>query len=88
MRSQAQTTVWGTHIGVGGARRRAGWYGQLRWWWDAHKAAREQAELRALSARWDAQHEAVRPLQAGAAADMVAAQYAFSTATRLSGLAI
>ena len=88
MQSQAQTTVWGTHIGVGRARRRTGWYGQLRQWWDAHKAAREQAELRALNARWDAQHEAIRPLQAGAAADMVAAQYAFATATRLSGFAI
>ena len=51
MRSHGQATVWGTHIGVGRARSGAGWYRQLRQWWDAHKAAREQAMLRALDAR-------------------------------------
>jgi hypothetical protein len=88
MRSHGQATVWGTHIGVGRGRSETGWYRQLRQWWEAHKAAREQAKLRALNARWDAQREAVRPLPAWAAADMVATQYAFATATRLSGLAI
>jgi hypothetical protein len=88
MRSHGQATLWGTHIEVGRARSGAGWYRQLRQWWDAHKAAREQAKLRTLNACWDAQREAVRPLQAETAADMVAAQHAFSTAIRLSGLAI
>jgi hypothetical protein len=88
MRSDGQATVWGTHIGVGRTRSGAGWCRQLQQWWDAHKAAREQAKLRALNARWDAQREAVRPLQAGTAADMVAAHYAFATATRLYGFAV
>jgi hypothetical protein len=88
MRSHGQATVWGTYIGVGRARSGASWYQQLRQWWDTHKAAREQAKLAALSACWDAQREAVRPLRAEAAADMVAARYAFSTATRLAGLAV
>jgi hypothetical protein len=88
MRSHGQATVWGTHIGVGRAPSGAGWYQQLRQWWDAHKAAREQAKLSALDARWDAQREAVRPLPAGTAADMVAAQHAFATATRLYGFAV
>jgi hypothetical protein len=88
MRSHGQATVWGTHIGVGRAPSGTGWYQQLRQWWDAHKAAREQAELRALNASWDAQREALRALPAGNAADMVAAHYAFATATRLYGLAI
>jgi hypothetical protein len=88
MRSHGQATVWGTHIGVGRARSGAGWYRQLRQWWDAHKAAHEQAKLRALDARWDTRREALRSLPAGAAADMVAAQYAFATTTKLSGLAV
>jgi hypothetical protein len=83
-----QATVWGTHIGVGRARSEAGWYRQLREWWNAHKAAREQAKLRALNARWDAQREAIRSIPAGTATDMVAERYAFATTTRLSGLAV
>jgi hypothetical protein len=86
MRSHGQATVWGTHLGVGRTRGEAGWYRQLRQWWKAHKAAREQAKLAALDACWDARREAVRPRWAETAAEMVAAQYVFSTAARLSGL--
>jgi hypothetical protein len=86
--SHGHATIWGTHIGVGRARDAKGWSQQLRDWWTAHKAARRQARLAALDACWDAQREAVRPLRADAAPDIVAAQHAFATATRLYGLAV
>jgi hypothetical protein len=88
MRAHGQTTVWGTHIGVGRARGGAGWYQQLREWWAAHKAARQQARLSALSGCWDAEREALKPLRAEAAPEMAAAQGALSMATMLYGLTL
>ena len=88
MRAQGQTTVWGTPIGVGRARDAKGWYQQLKEWWVAHKAARHDATLATLGARWDARREAVRPLQADAAIDMVASTHACSTTTALYDLAV
>lgn len=88
MRSHGHATVWGTHVGVGRARGGASWYEQLKEWWASHKAARRETRLAALNACWDAKREAIRPLRADAAPDMVAAQHAFSTAILLYGLSI
>ena len=82
MRAHAHTTVWGTPIGVGRASKAQGWSQQLREWWAAHTAARRQTRLAALSACWDAQHEAVRPLHAEAAMEMAVAQGTLSSATQ------
>jgi hypothetical protein len=87
MHANGHTTVWGTHIGVGGARDAKRWYQQLREWWVARKAAREQARLAALTACWDARREALKPLRADAAAEMVAAEHTLSTSIMLYGLA-
>jgi hypothetical protein len=88
MRSHGHATVWGTHVGVGRARDGAGWYQRLQEWWATHRAARRQAKLDALNAYWDAKREAVRPLRAEAALEMVAAQGASATATILYGLSV
>jgi hypothetical protein len=88
MWSHGHTTVWGTHIGVGRASDRASWYQHLKEWWQARASARQQARLAALNACWDAKREAIRSLRADAAPDMVVAQHAFSTATRLYGLTV
>jgi len=88
MRAQGHTTVWGTPIGVGRATDAKGWYQQLKEWWVAHKAARQEAKLATLRARWDARREAVRPLHADAAIDMVASTHAFSTTTALCNLGV
>jgi hypothetical protein len=86
MRAHGQATVWGTHVGVGRTRDAKGWYQQLGDWWAAHKAARRQARLAALDARWDAQREAAQPLRADAAPEMAVAQGALTVATMLYGL--
>jgi hypothetical protein len=88
MRAHGQTTVWGTPIGVGRATDAQGWYQQLKEWWAAHKAARHDAKLAALTARWDAKREAVRPLHADAAIDMIASTQAFSATTALCDLGV
>jgi hypothetical protein len=80
--TNGHTTVWGTHIGAGPAREVKGWYQQLRDRWVAYKAARQQAKREALQRCWDARHEAVRPLRADAAIDMVLAQDTFLMATQ------
>jgi hypothetical protein len=87
MPSHGHTAVWRTHIGIGRATDAKGWYQQFKEWWADHKAARHDARLVALKARWDARREAVRPLHADAAIDMVASTHAFSTTTALCDLA-
>ena len=88
MRAHGQTTVWGTSIGVSRATDAKGWYQQLRNRWAAHKAARQQVNLDALHRCWDAKREAVHPLHADAAIDMVASTHAFSTTTALCDLSV
>jgi hypothetical protein len=80
------TTVWSAHIGVGRATDVTNWYQQLKAWWADHTAARRDAHLAALNARWDARREAVRLQHADAAVDMLAPAHAFSTATALCDL--
>jgi hypothetical protein len=87
MRSHAHTATWGTHIGVGHGHDAKRWYEHLKAWWTAHKAIRREARLAAIAARWDATREALTPLRADAAVDMVAAEHAFTAATTLYGLA-
>jgi hypothetical protein len=88
MHANGHTTVWGTHIGVGRATDGKGWFQQVKEWWAAHKAARQEAKLATLRARWDARHEAVRPIHADAAIDLVAPAYAGSTIIALSSLSV
>ncbi len=88
MHANGHITVWGTHIGVGRATDRNGWYQQLTDWWAAHKAARHEARLSTLRARWDARCEVVRPFHADAAIDMVASTHVFSTTTALCDLGL
>jgi hypothetical protein len=88
MTTHGYTTVWGTHIGVGRRTDAKGWYQQLKAWWADHKAARHEAHLITLNARWDARREAVRLQPADAAVDMVAATHAFSTTTALCDLGL
>jgi hypothetical protein len=87
MSFHGHATTWGTPIGIGRSRHAKRWYAHLHAWWDAYKMARHEARLAALKARWDAQHEAVTPYRAEAAADMMAREHTFSTATVFSDLA-
>ena len=88
MHVNGHTTVWGTHLGVNRAGDTKSWYQQIRDRWTAYKAARHAAQLATLRAHWDARHEAVRPLHADAAIDMIAPTHAFSTTTALCDLAV
>jgi hypothetical protein len=88
MHANGHTTVWGTQIGVGRATDRQGWYQQLKEWWVAHQAARHDAKLATLTARWDARREAVHPLRADAAIDLVASTHAFSITTAHCDLSV
>jgi hypothetical protein len=88
MPAHGHVTVWGTHVGVGRAPNAQGWYQQLQDWWAAHRAARQEAKLATLKARWDARHESICVLHADSASDMVAAAHARSTATALCDLTI
>jgi hypothetical protein len=88
MRAHGHTTVWGTPIGVSRATDGKRWYQQLTEWWAAHKAARHDATLATLSARWDARREVVTPFRAEAAPEMAAAHRTLSVATMLYGLAV
>ncbi len=88
MHAHGHTTVWGTHLGVGRARDAKSWYQQMKDWWAAHKAARQEAKLATLRAHWDARREAVHPLHADAAVDMVASTHACSTTTALCDLSV
>ena len=86
MHANGHTTVWGTHIGVSRARETKSWYQQIRDRWTAYKAARHDAKLATLRARWDVTRETVRPQHADAAIDMVAAAHTFSTTAALCDL--
>ena len=86
MHAHGQTTVWGTHIGVGRATDGQGWYQQVTAWGAAHQAARQEAKLATLRAQWDARREAVHPSHADAAIDLVASTHAFSTTAALCDL--
>ena len=88
MRAHGHTMVWGTHRGVGRAHDAQGWCQQLTEWWATHKAARHEARLATLKARWDARREAVTPFRADAAPEMVAATGARSVAMLLYSLAL
>jgi hypothetical protein len=88
MRAQEHPSVWRTHLGIGWASNCRRWSHQLRSWWTAHHAARHHARLAALDARWDATREAVRPLPADAARDLIAPTHAHVTAAALSTLAV
>jgi len=80
------TTVWGTPLGIGRASDVKSWYQQLNAWWADHQAARREAHLARLNARWDARREAVRLQHADAALDMIMRAHAFSTTTALCDL--
>jgi hypothetical protein len=88
MHANGHTTTWGTHIGVGRARDTKSWYQQIRDRWTVYKAARRDAKLATLRASWDARREAVRPLHADAAVDLVAPAHACSTIIALSSLSV
>jgi hypothetical protein len=88
MHANGQTTVWGTHIGVSRARDTKSWYQQIRDQWTAYKAARHDAKLAMLRARWDTRREAVRAIHAEAAIDMVASTHACSTTTAFCDLGV
>ncbi len=88
MHAHGQTTVWGTPIGGGRTTDGQGWYQQMKEWWAAHQAARQEAKLATLRAQWDARREAVRPFHADAAIDLVASTHAFSTTTALCDLSV
>jgi hypothetical protein len=86
MYTHGHTTVWGTHTGSGRARKTRSWYQQLRDWWTAHNALRQQVNLDALHRCWDATREGVTPQCAEAAPEMAAVHHAISVATMLYGL--
>jgi hypothetical protein len=88
MHANGHTTVWGTHIGLGRTTDGQSWYQQVQAWWTAHKVARQEAKLATLRVHWDARREAVRPLHADAAIDMVASTHACSTTTALCDLSV
>lgn len=82
MRTHGNAAVWRTHVGIGRAREHKGWYQQLREWWTAHKASRQEDRLSAMNACWDAKHETFTPLRAEAAPEMAIAQGTLSMATQ------
>jgi hypothetical protein len=82
MRSHGHTTIWGTSLDGCRSRDPSGWRQQLQAWRAARKAARQQAMLVALTNRWDAEHEAMTPLRAGAAIDIAIAQGTLALATQ------
>jgi hypothetical protein len=88
MHTHGHTTVWGTHLGTGRARETKSWYQQIRDRWTAYNAARHDVKHATLQARWDAGREAVRPLHADAAIDMLASAHAGSTTTALCDVGV
>jgi hypothetical protein len=88
MHANGHTTVWGTPIDVGRIIDGKGWYQQVKEWWTVHQAARQEAKLATLRAHWDARREAVRPLHADAAPDMVTSTHVFSITMALCDLSV
>ncbi len=86
MRTYGHATAWGAHIGVDRTSNGVGWYQQLRDWWMAHKAARQEARLASRHVCWDSTREVVTPLRAEAAPEMAAAHHALSVTIMLYGL--
>jgi hypothetical protein len=86
MHTHGQTIVWGTPVGVGRATGEKGWSQQLKAWWVARRAARQQATRAALHRRWHAERERVLPCRADAAPEMAAAHHGIAVATLLYGL--
>jgi hypothetical protein len=82
MRAHGYATVCESHGQVSHIGGHAGWYRQLTDWWATRQAARRQAHLAMRDARWDGQHETVRPLRIEAALEMAIAQGVFSMATQ------
>ena len=78
MRVHGHTITWGTRTAVGRTRRTRGWSQPLRAWWANHRAARQDAQLAACEYRWDARREALRPLPAAAALELVTRLYGLS----------
>jgi hypothetical protein len=70
--------AWGTQAGEGRVSDAKGWYRRLNAWWAAQKAARRQARMTALHARWDAMHETVRLMHAEAATEVATMLYGLS----------
>jgi hypothetical protein len=62
------TIAWGTHIGDRHTAATQGWYASCKTWWANHKAAQLEANRAAVNARWDAQHEVIRPAYADSVA--------------------
>jgi hypothetical protein len=86
--AQRQILARGTHTGVGRARGRKSRYQQLRSWWTAYTAARQEAYLTSLRTCWNATRESVTPFRAEAASEMAQVQGVCSTAGQLYGLAL
>lgn len=86
MPAHGHTLHWGTHIG--GTADGKHWYQQLRSWWTARKAARQEASLASLRASWDVRRETCTPQRAEAAYDLMARRSEFSTASQVYGLTL
>jgi hypothetical protein len=86
MRSHGPAAVWGTSLDGGRAREANGWDQPLKAWWAARKAVRGHARLAALTACWDAQHEAFTPRRTDAAPEMALAQGMRARVTQLYSL--
>ena len=88
MSAHRQAPLWGALFDTDHARDKTGWSHQLRSWWTAHQAARQEAHLTSLRTRWDASREAVTPCRADAAPEMAAAHGARSAAMLVYSLAV
>jgi hypothetical protein len=88
MHAHGHTTHWGSQIGVGRAAHGQSWYQQVRAWWAAHKAARQESQLATLRAYWDARREAVRPLYTQAVSDIMSSTHGSSVTTALCDLSV
>jgi hypothetical protein len=79
---------WGTRIEDRRETDAKGWYAQFKTWLTARQTAHQEAERKAIEARWDAQREIFRPYRADAARDMVAPSHAHSVAMAFHGLGV